>query len=154
MSSDLSPAERAVCQQVRSICAANQLRRAARGMTQRYDTALAPCGLRVTQLPILVALGITGGAPVTAVAGALALDRTTLTRNLKVLVDRGFVTYAGDERDARVRMVALTEAGSQALSEGLALWRGVQDDVEEAFGLPRLQTLFGELNDLSTAVGE
>ena len=73
------------------MCACNQLRRASRGMTQVYDAAMGPGDLKVTQLPILVALGSAGDLSVTALAGALGLDRTTLTRNLGVLEKRGLV---------------------------------------------------------------
>jgi DNA-binding MarR family transcriptional regulator len=65
------------------MCACNQLRRATRGITALYESALAPSGLKVTQLPILVGLGSTGDLSVSSPADALALDRTTLTRNLK-----------------------------------------------------------------------
>jgi len=59
------------------------------------------------------------------------------------------VTMSVDEDDARVRMAALTAEGSEALTRGLALWRGVQDAVEEEFGRPRLLSLYGELAALS-----
>ena len=153
MASPPSASERALCTQVRTVCAANRLRRAARGLTQIYDDALAPSGLRVTQLPILVALRLMGSAPITPLAEALGLDRTTLTRNLKLLAARGLVAMAPDAGDARVRIAALTEEGALALAQGLELWRGVQDVVEQQFGQPRLSGLYDELAALSAAAG-
>ena len=134
------------------MCACNQLRRASRGITQLYDVAMAPSGLKVTQLPILVALGSVGDLSVTTLADALALDRTTLTRNLKVLEDRGLVRMGESDDDARVRVVSLTLEGSAALSAGLKRWEEIQSMVEEHFGRDRLKALYGELAALGDAL--
>ena len=141
-----------VCSQVRAMCACNQLRRATRGITQLYDAALAPSGLKVTQLPILVALGSAGDLPVTTLADALALDRTTLTRNLRVLESRALVRTSESETDARVRMVSLTLEGSRVLSGALPRWEQMHRAVEERFGRERLIALYGELAALGAAV--
>jgi DNA-binding MarR family transcriptional regulator len=150
---DHSPTERELCNEVRTVCAANRLRAAARGMTQRYDAALAPCGLRVTQIPILVALRLRGPVPITPLAENVGLDRTTLTRNLKVLEQRGLVRTFVHDGDARMRIVSITPQGSRALSAALARWEQVQETVEEQFGRERLRALYGELAELSAAVG-
>lgn len=142
-----------LCHQVRTVCAANRLRTAARGITQRYDAALEPSGLRVTQLPILVALRLKGPVPISPLADTLGLERTTLTRNLRLLVGRGLVAMSADGDDARVRMAALTEEGAAALARALELWQEVQGAVEEEFGRPRLLDLYGELAALSAAAG-
>jgi DNA-binding MarR family transcriptional regulator len=144
--------EHVLCHEVRTLCAANQLRKAARAITHRYDAALAPSGLRVTQLPILVALRLKGSAAITPLADVLGLDRTTLTRNLRLLEARGLVTMSVDEDDARMRMEALTQDGSKALAQALQLWQGVQGATEEEFGRPRLRSLYGELAALSAAL--
>lgn len=134
------------------MCACNQLRRATRGITALYESALAPSRLKVTQLPILVALGSAGDLSVSTLADALALERTTLTRNLRVLEDRGLVrTREGDE-DARVRMVALTLEGSDVLSSALVRWEEMQCVVEERFGRDRLNALYAELEALGDVV--
>ncbi len=141
-----------LCAQVRAMCACNQLRRATRGVTQLYEGALAASGLKVTQLPILVGLGHVGDLSVTTLADALALDRTTLTRNLKVLEARGLVRTSESEDDARVRMVSLTLEGSDVLSDALQRWDQMQRMVEERFGRERLAALYSELDALSDAV--
>lgn len=89
--SHLTDDELALCMRVRTMCTANQLRRATRGITQLYDEGMAAGELKVTQLPILVALATAGDMSVSALASALHIDRTTLTRNLAVLVDRELV---------------------------------------------------------------
>jgi DNA-binding MarR family transcriptional regulator len=141
-----------LCMRVRAMCACNQLRRATRGITQLYEAEMAPGGLKVTQLPILVALRSEGDLSVTRLAGALSLDRTTLTRNLSVLEQRGLIRTEEDEDDARVRMVSLTPEGADVLVGALAHWDAVQKVVEERFGSQRLQALYDELAELSAAV--
>jgi DNA-binding MarR family transcriptional regulator len=141
-----------LCSQVRAMCACNQLRRATRGVTQLYESALAPSGLKVTQLPILVGLGHVGDLSVSTLADALALDRTTLTRNLKVLEARGLVRTSESSDDARVRMVSLTLDGADVLSSALLRWKEMQRTVEERFGRERLAALYRELDALGAAV--
>jgi DNA-binding MarR family transcriptional regulator len=141
-----------ICSQVRAMCACNQLRRATRGVTQLYDAALATSGLKVTQLPILVGLGSAGDLSVSTLADALALDRTTLTRNLKVLEGRGLVRTSESEEDARVRMVSLTLEGSRVLAGALLRWEEIHAGVEERFGRERLRSLYDELSALGDAI--
>jgi DNA-binding MarR family transcriptional regulator len=141
-----------LCMRVRAMCACNQLRRATRGITQLYEAEMAPGGLKVTQLPILVALRSEGDLSVTRLAGALSLDRTTLTRNLRVLEQRGLIRAEEDDDDARVRMVSLTPEGADVLSGALARWEEVQNVVEERFGGARLKKLYEELAALSEVV--
>jgi DNA-binding MarR family transcriptional regulator len=141
-----------LCMRVRAMCACNQLRRATRGVTQLYEAALLASGLKVTQLPILVGLGHVGDLSVTTLADALALDRTTLTRNLKVLEARGLVRTSESEDDARVRMVSLTLEGADVLSNALGRWKEIQRVVEERFGRERLTALYSELDALGDAV--
>ena len=76
------------------MCACDQLRRVTRGITALYDNEMVPSGLKVTQLPILVGLGSEGDLPLSVLAEKLALDHTTLTRNLKVHEDHDLIrTY-------------------------------------------------------------
>jgi len=142
-----------VCWEVRQMCACDQLRRVTRGITQLYDNAVLPSGLRITQLAIFVGLSTEGDVPLTVLAEGLRLDRTTLTRNLKVLEDRGLIRTYEHEDDARVRMVSTTLEGSAMLKGALQRWVGVQAHVEEKFGRERLIALEKELSALSEALG-
>jgi DNA-binding MarR family transcriptional regulator len=152
MASDLTTDELELCARIGSTCAASNLRRATRGMTAIYDAALAPAGLKVTQLPLLVALGAGGELPITALAETISLDRTTLTRNLRVLEERGLVRTAAAPDDARVRLASITADGTEVLSGALARWREVQGIVAARFGEDRLGALFAELEALSESV--
>lgn len=137
--------------QVHTTCGCEGTRRTARALTQHYEEALAPSGLRATQLPILVALGAAGPLPVTRLAEALGIDRTTLTRNLKGLEERSFVEVV-PARDARVRIVTLTPDGRRILGESIALWSHAQASVEERFGKERLGRLVAELSALTELI--
>jgi DNA-binding MarR family transcriptional regulator len=141
-----------LCLRMRAMCACNQLRRSARGATQVYDAEVGAHGLKVTQMPILVALGSGGDQPVSVLAEVLGLDRTTLTRNLRVLEQRGLACTRPHEDDARVRIVSITPAGVVELSAALARWERVQSRVEERFGAQRLGALYDELDALAAAM--
>src|SRR5256885_14185152 len=78
--------------EIEATCACSNVRKAARAVTQLYDEVLQPTGLRSTQFNLLVAVGLAGEAPVTRLAEALVMDRTTLARNLKPCVRQGLLT--------------------------------------------------------------
>ena len=139
------------CSRVVAECACEGLRRTARAVTQIYEDALAPSGLRATQFPILVGLAAAGPVPVTRLAEALGLDRTTLTRNMRALVDQGLIAIA-DGEDRRTRVVALTDQGRRSLAEALGMWERAQASVEDRFGHRSLQRLHDELSRLTDIV--
>jgi DNA-binding MarR family transcriptional regulator len=117
-------------------------------VTQHYEDALAPSGLRATQFPIVVALAAAGPLPVTRLAQSLGLDRTTLTRNMRALLDQGLIAVA-DGEDRRTRVVALTPKGKENLAEAMGMWEQAQASVEERFGRGPLRGLHGELSRLT-----
>ncbi len=79
-------------------CTCANLRKAARAVTQVYDQALRPTGLKATQFTMLATLSNRGDLPLSRLAEALVMDRTTLTRNLKPLVGKGLVRIDQDQR--------------------------------------------------------
>lgn len=132
------------CHEVMTACACEALRRTARSLTSLYQEALAGSGVRVAQLPILIAAALMGRAPITSMAERLVVDRTTLTRNLASLEEQGLVAIEDDD-DRRLRLVVLTGHGRDALEAAMAAWRQAQDQVAAAFGPHRLQALVSEL---------
>ena len=112
------------------------LRRAARTITQHYDRHLRQAGLRATQFTVLATLAQTGPMPLNRLASRLGLERTTLTRNLRPLEAKGWVTVEVKE-DRRVHMVAITPAGEMATRTALPLWRKAQSSA--AALLPELK---------------
>jgi len=101
------------------------LRQAARTLTQRYDAAFSADGIRSTQFSVLVALARAPSVPLSRLAKALVMDRTTLTRNLAPLIRRGLVAESGAP-DKRVRSYTLTTRGKQLLARALPDWKGAQ----------------------------
>src|SRR5687768_18110109 len=133
-------------------CTAARLRRASRAMSRHYDEILAPSGLRGTQFSLLVALSLTGQAPVLRLADELGLDRTTMTRNLAPLERDGLVgSVPGADR--RIRLIHLTEAGRRKLAKALPLWEQAQRRVVDTLGERRWRELLSALQT-AAASGE
>jgi DNA-binding MarR family transcriptional regulator len=106
-------------------CHCYALRRAARLVTQHYDRLMRPSGLRTTQFTLLVTLAEAGPMPMTRLAGRLGLERTSLTRNLKPLAAKGWVTVVADA-DRRVHTVAIAASGRTKARAALPHWRKAQ----------------------------
>lgn len=131
-------------------CTCFRVRRLARHVTQIYDRVLAPSGLRVTQFSLLSMLAWKDGQTMGGLAAALDMERTTLTRNLKPLIDAGLVVLVRSETDARQRGVRLTADGRARQIDAKSLWRVAQNEVNRTFGEERvasLHLLFDELLD-------
>src|SRR5690242_19892218 len=86
-------------------------RRASRAITRFYDRSLRPHGIRVTQFTILAMLELRGPTPIGALAEALGMERTTLTRNLALLESRRWVDVRGSREDARSRVASIAAKG-------------------------------------------
>ena len=132
-----------------SPCACSRLRRAARAITQLYDDALAPTGLRVTQLSLLRTLQRRGPMRIGELATVNLLDRTALSRNLDPLAARKLVAIVPG-RDARTREVTLTRQGSSALAAAAPLWDSAQRNVTRRIGRNRLDELYGVLQEIES----
>jgi len=126
------------------VCVCATARMAARALTRIYDRALEPAGIRTTQFSILARLLEEGPLPLTHLAGRLAMDRTTLARDLRPLQRRGLVAVAVGS-DRRVRMAELTEAGRRLVDDVRPLWKQVQRDVRTELGADRVTRLMEEL---------
>ena len=124
------------------------LRRAARSISNFYDSQLAPSGLRATQFAILALVHELGEASVNAVAESLALDRTTAGKNLRPLEAAGLVSIAPSKTDGRQRAIRVTKAGKKALKTALPLWRRAQTLFEAANGTGKAASLRASLHAL------
>ncbi len=96
-----------------------------------YEEKLRPHGLRATQFTILAALSQIGTIPISGLADALGLDRTTLTRSAVLLERNGWIAFAQSEHDARERVLHLTPAGLTKLEEAFPAWKEVQDFIDQ-----------------------
>ena len=127
-------------------CTCFGLRKAARAVTQMYDQALKPTGLRATQLSLLFSVERTGPRGMAELAEQLVMDRTTLTRNLKPLLDRGLLKSV-EGSDRRRRPIAITAKGRAALAQALPYWREAQARMTGGLGRVRWGRLLGDLRD-------
>lgn len=109
------------------------LRRAARGLTHLYDQALRRTGLRATQFTVLQALSLTGEVTQGKLGEVLAMDSTTLTRTLAIMVRHGWITRRPG-KDRRERRVRLAAAGHDQLKRGLVHWKKVQRRLRTQLG--------------------
>ena len=112
-------------------CYCTQFRRASNALTRVYDAALKPVGLRITQFSLLRSLGRLGEATSTQVAAELALDRTTISRNVKLLIDAGWVDVLDGVGDKRERLLRLNAAGQRMIAEALPYFSNAQKAVEQ-----------------------
>ncbi len=115
-------------------CSCLALRQASRVLTQRYDDALAPSGLRVTQYSVLARLHRLGPSSVQQLAEALVMDRSTLGHNLRPLERDGLVALETHPTDKRTRRLELTELGKSTLARARPLWRQAQSQFEATYG--------------------
>ncbi|MEM8689850.1 MAG: MarR family winged helix-turn-helix transcriptional regulator [Pseudomonadota bacterium] len=129
------------------LCAHANLRQATRVISQHYDAALKPSGIKATQFTLLAILAHRGGMPLTKLAALLVMDRTTASRNVQPLVKKGWLSI-GRETDERVRLVSLTEAGHALVNEATPLWREAQLSIVSKMGAAKLPELIADLNSL------
>jgi len=108
-------------------------RQAARYLTAVYDKALHPVGLRATQFSILHKLANHGPLSIGELAAAMAMDRTTLSSNLKPLERDGFINITPGI-DRRAKNASITRAGSALHRKAFPLWFAVQNEFEGAYG--------------------
>jgi DNA-binding MarR family transcriptional regulator len=118
-------------------CNCLAVRQAARHVTQLYDQCLAPYGVRASQLALLSILHRSGPLTINEMAAALAMDRTTLGRNLRPLERDGLIEVAVAAADRRRRDLRLSSAGKERFTRALAGWAKAQDRFDETFGAGR-----------------
>jgi DNA-binding MarR family transcriptional regulator len=103
-------------------------------VARRFDEALRPAGLTSGQFSLLMALNRPQPPTIGMVAATLAMDRTTLTANLKPLERRGLVSLAIDRQDRRSRRLALTDEGARLLAGAVPIWDATHRAIEQ--GVP------------------
>ena len=107
-------------------CLCNALRQATRAVSRLYDEELRGVGLRTTQYSLLRRLRAAGEVRQRDLGGLTSLDETTLTRNLRPLIDAGWVAVRPGE-DRREKLIRLTEAGAAKLHEARPAWERAQE---------------------------
>lgn len=134
---------------VRDHCLCLAAQRAARALARRFDEAMRPAGLTSGQFSLLMSLNRPEPPTMGSVASLLAMDRTTLTANLKPLERRGLIEIAVDPQDRRSRRLRLTPEGQAALQAAVPVWTREHAEVEAALAPDDLRTLCAGLRALA-----
>lgn len=133
--------------QVRDTCISLHVQRAARAVARRYDDLLRPLGMTSGQFSLMMSLNRPEPPTMKQVSSVLAMDRTTVTANLKPLERRGLVEVRVDEKDRRSRRLKLTPAGRKLLAMAYPLWQQGQAENERL--IPDPDRLRADLRALS-----
>lgn len=123
------------------LCACGTARRAARALTQLYDSQLRSCGVEVPQLGLLGILYSRPGSSQAALGRMLGMDKTTLSRNFKLLKRKGWVEPAAT-KDERERGFRLTPAGRERLRVAKPLWKKAQDQLRSSMSDGEWETMW------------
>lgn len=116
---------------VRRHCLCLAVQRVARSLARRFDNALRPVGITSGQFSLLMSLNRPEPPTIGDVSATLAMDRTTLTANLKPLERRGLIDIQVDARDRRGRRLKLTSEGHALLLSAMPAWQKTQDEIDE-----------------------
>ncbi len=119
---------------IRDHCLCLHAQRAARTLSRRFDEAFRELGITSGQFSLLNGLNRPEPPTIGAVAALLAMDRSTVTANLKPLERAGLVTVSTDPKDRRGRRAALTDAGRTVLAEAKPVWVQEHARVEAEIG--------------------
>jgi DNA-binding MarR family transcriptional regulator len=138
-----------ITHEVRDTCLCLHLQRAARAVARRFDAALRPLGLTNGQFSLLMSLNRPEAPSIGSVSALLAMDRTTLTANLKPLERRGLVEVMIDDADRRARRVALTAMGRSLLVVACPVWKQTHTAVEDSLTGSSPDRLRADLRTLS-----
>src|SRR4051812_20490422 len=132
-------------------CMCASFRRASRVLTQHYDAAMRPLGLKATQFALLQALSLAGEVSQGRLGEILAIDSTTLTRTLAIMEHRGWIASRSGE-DHRERLLSLSKDGRAQFNRALPHWEKVQRELRAKFGNKRWNELLNLTNEVTAKV--
>ena len=118
-------------------------------MARHFDELMRPAGLTSGQFSILMSLNRPAPPTIGNVAELLAMDRTTLTANLKPLERRGLVRIRVDAADRRNRRLVLTAAGRRHLISALPAWENGHATIEPILAGANADRLRADLRSLA-----
>lgn len=130
------------------LCLVLNTRMAARAVTRRADRKLRPFGVTATQFNILAALQKRPARSVTEMADTLAMERTTLSRNLDLVERKGLITTHGAEH-GNGRVGSLTPKGEELVDAIVPEWRKSQDELRAGLDDAALHSLIATLRHLA-----
>jgi len=132
---------------IKTACACVRARRASRALTDLYDEALRPLRLKITQFSALRTIQRLQPVNIARLAKEMALDRSTLGRNLLLLRRRGLVRFS-DSTDMREWSIELTPRARSLVEKAVPLWESAQATVARRIGKEGVATLFALLEKI------
>jgi DNA-binding MarR family transcriptional regulator len=141
-----------LAEEVRSACLGMRVSRLHRVVARVYEHALQTAGLSLPQMEILtVLIGATGPVRPTALAARLMLERSTVSRNLALMQNRGWVTVAEISPAGRVMSVTVTGTGVAAYTNASSAWHGAQATAAQMLG-PAAASMLDQWLDLHAEI--
>lgn len=122
-------------------CLCAVTRKAGRILTRQYDEYLKPSGLKTTQFSMLANIARNPAITVSELAKLLAMDQTTVSRNLRVLEKSGYISMEPEKADRRIRRIEIAEPGVAKMIEARPLWEKAQMETERVLGRESIETL-------------
>ena len=135
---------------IAEVCLALRVRRLARRVSRYYDRVLAPLGLDSSQFNILTVIGAAGPVALMELARMLDLDPSTLSRALKTLRVKGFISIIGGRGRGGLTL-ALTEPGEELMALSLAAWKSAQHGLVTALGAADIGRIVDSFDRLDQA---
>ncbi|MGB2634522.1 MAG: MarR family winged helix-turn-helix transcriptional regulator [Candidatus Acidiferrum sp.] len=132
-------------------CLCGNFRRTSRALTQLYENALRPFGMRATQFTVLQALARTGEVSQRKLGEILAMDSTSLTRTLAIMRRRGWIQERPG-KDRRERLLRPANAGQKQLERVLPAWEKVQSRLRRRLGEQVWNSLFQLTHEVTRMV--
>lgn len=136
------------------VCASANLRTVSGSLTQLYNQLLKPTGLKITQYYMLGNIYATPDISISKLGEIMLLDQTTVTRNLNILNDSGYVQIKRAKQDSRIKVVTLTDVGYEKLNNATPIWMHVQEQIEGSIGKTEYMDLLEKLTSLQKAIEE
>ncbi|WP_137895863.1 MarR family winged helix-turn-helix transcriptional regulator [Ramlibacter sp. 2FC] len=134
-------------------CTNLKLRQLMRQVSRHYDAEIGKTGLKGTQYSLLSYVVKLGPIRPVDLAQAMGVDASTLTRNLRPLIDQGWIALE-DGPDARSRLVVATDAGRDKRTEAQRRWRVAQEGINQRLGPERVLALHALLDECGALLGE
>lgn len=127
-----------IIQEIAHDCVLTRTRLLTRALTSMYDEALRPFDIGAAQFALLVMIAALGGARRADIGRINRHDPSTLTRNLRLLLDAGWIE---DKHSDGTRLVSLTRAGRRLLHDAAPAWRGAQREAQQMLGAATVTAL-------------
>lgn len=134
------------------ICVCANLRKKTRVVTQLYDKLLQPTGLKVTQYSMLANIAHQQTVSISRLGEILQLDQTTVTRNINILKQSGYVELTRNPQDARTKIISLTDKGIEKLNEATPIWQTIQERIIADIGIDQYVNFYDTLRTIQKII--